>query len=155
MAKEHVGNIDPLEGGVELSDQAVAFGKIGDFIKGTLTRVERKITTKFGIKDKYEIKGQFGLYHKLKKIRQGVFEPTTPPIDVQPGTYHTIWSGKKTIDDLVNRSKVGDIVAFRFESEKEGDKGTLKIFLAKNYGRDEAWMGEDSKTEVIDVEQNP
>lgn len=147
--------IDPLEGGQELKDQTISFGVLKDFIKGTITRKKKDVTTEYGIKDMTEIKGQFGSYHQLKKIKQGVFEPIEPPIEVQPGSYHILWSGKnRDIDDLIARSQIGDLIGIRFEGEGEGRKGTYKKYLTKNYGRDKEWMGEDSETtEEVSVEE--
>lgn len=144
---------DPLAGGTEMSTQTVTFGKILDFIKGTYTNVKQvQNPNKEGMVNIYELKGQFGQFHAV----DGKKNPIEPAIEVQSGSYYTIWGGKQAIDDLFARSKFGDLVAIQFKDEQESKtKGNapFKIFRCLTYGKDPSWMGEDSgSTETVSVE---
>lgn len=148
MPKTQAQNDDPLAGGQEMSTQQVAFGKVGDFIKGTYVQ-KKSVKTARGDNFIYQIKGQLGQYHEMDDNKK----PVEPAKDVQIGSYYSIWGGKQTIDDLFARCKFGDIVAIQFKEEqpsKTKGNSPFKVFRCLHFGIDDTWAGEDAdSTEVM------
>jgi len=137
---------DWKNGGKKVDTQAVTFGKVGDFIKGTYTG--KKVVHANG-KDTtlYELKGLLGYYHTV----DGKKNPIEPGVNIEEGAYYNVWGGKDTIDGLFAKSRLGDIVAIQLEKEVESKtKGNApyKVFETLQFGRDENYMGEDSSSQA-------
>lgn len=133
---------DPLAGGKEVSTQAVSFGKVGDYIKGTYTG-KKTVKTMNGERTLYELKGAVGMFHAV----DGKKNPVEPVIEVVPGAYYQVWGGKDEIDGLFAKSRLGDIVAVKFDSEQESKtKGhaPFKKMKTLQFGPDKDYMGEES-----------
>ena len=146
-----MGN-DPLAGGQEMTTQPVSFGKIADWIKGTYTSKKLvKNPNKEGNVYLYEIKGALGQFHNV----DGKKNPVDPAIEIRPGAFYIVWGGKQAIDDLFFHSKFGDIIAIQFKEEtasKTKGNAPFKVLRCLTFGRDPEYMGEDSQSEVISVE---
>ena len=146
---------DPLAGGQEMTTQSVSFGKIGDWIKGTYTNKKLiKNPNKEGMVYLYEVKGVLGQFHNV----DGKKNPIEPVVEVRPGAFYIVWGGKQDIDDLFSRSKFGDIVAIQFKEETQSKtKGNapFKVLRCLTFGRDPEYMGEDSQSEVVSVDESP
>lgn len=153
---------DPLAGGQEETTQSVTFGKIGDFIKGIYTGSSviddpnnpgKKVTI-------YEVKGELGSYHKVDKAKM----PIEPPIAILSGSFYILWGGthdpelgrgKKPMDKFFGPKKPGIVVGIRFEetiAAKVKSHSDTKKYLFKTFGVDPNYMGEDSKTQVEEVD---
>ena len=135
------------KGGTEVASQAVTFGKVGDFIKGTYTG---KKLVHANDKDTllYELKGKVGFYHTV----DGKKNPIEPAMDIVEGSYYNVWGGKDVIDSLFAKSKLGDIVAVQFTEEVESKtKGhaPFKKYKTIQFGRDAEYMGEDSNSQEL------
>jgi len=134
---------DPLAGGTEVTSQVVPFSVVGDFVRGTYTS-KKAVTTQYGPNTVYEIKLAVGLWHNKEKTKK---------ITGEAGEYVAIFGGKNQVDGLFAKSKLGDIVALQLKEEKPTKKGNpWKNFLAKTYGADPEYMGEDSSAEGEKVE---
>lgn len=132
------------QGGTEVSTKAVSWGKPGDFIKGTFT-AQKKVTTRNGENTLFELKGIIGSFHEM----DGKKNPVEPAIAVEAGAYYNVWGGKDVINGLFAKSKLGDIVSIKFESETESKtKGNapFKSFKTLQFGPDAEYMGQSSDT---------
>lgn len=132
------------KGGVEVTSQAVTFGKPGDFIKGTYTGV-KDVKTDLGPTKLYELKGLVGMYHTV----DGKKNPVEPAVKISEGQFYDVWRGREggAIDKLFSRSKLGDIVSIQFKEEQPSkNKGyaPFKVFKTVQYGADPNYAGESS-----------
>lgn len=124
----------------------VVFGKVGDFIKGTLVDIrEIEDSGPYGKGGKvkiYEILTETGSFHELDDKRN----PKDPAIKIGAGEYYSVF-GKPSIDDAMRRIKLGQIVGIRFTEEKPSKtKGynpskVIKVFPGP---MNEQWQGENS-----------
>ena len=113
----------------------VSWGKVGDFVEGTLTDVVvREVQDdKKGLvrKNTYEIKADDGQYHTTDDNKN----PVEPPIKCTEGEYFTVWGGKQTIDNGLRKAKIGQKVKMVFagegEPKKKGYSGfkLIKVYL--------------------------
>ncbi len=131
-------------GGVEVTSQAVTFGKPGNFIKGTYVG-SKPVDTDLGPTILYELKGITGSFNNV----DGKKNPVEPAISVEKGVFYNVWRGKEgsVIADLFKKSKLGDIVAIQFKEEKESKtKGyaPFKVYKVMQFGKDPEYMGESS-----------
>lgn len=125
----------------------VKFGKINDFIKGTLIDVREMMSNmpgKEGQKVKvYEFLAHAGSFHDLDEKRNPVETPTI----VNEGEYWTI-GGKVGIDAQMRNVKLGTIVGMRFAEEKPSKtKGFNATKIIKVYvgGQDPNYMGQTAQ----------
>lgn len=140
-------------GGKEVASQTVTFGKVGDFIKGTYCGV-KIINTTNGDTPLYEIKAIVGNYHTVDDKKN----PVDPAVLVEEGAYYNIWgslkptSGANAITSLFEKSKLGDIVAVKLESEppsKTKGNAPFKKYKTMQFGPDANYMGEDSSSSTL------
>ena len=108
-----------FEGAKEVQVAAVSFSKVGDLIVGYFTGNQKKIITQNGPSTIYEIKGLFGEFHLADTITDANGNKVTtvkePGIQVEAGTFYTLFGGKQAIDDLFRQSKFGQKVGIKFE----------------------------------------
>ena len=100
----------------------IKFGKVGDWIRGTLADVrEMDSQMKPGEKVKvYEFVAQGGAFHYFKKESGAIVVDPEPTI-LDTGS---IWivGGKPGIDDKMRNVKIGQIFGMRFQEEKPNKK---------------------------------
>lgn len=138
---------DPLDNMQEVKSNWIKFGKIGDFVKGTLVSVRDIKSTLPGQEGKmnkvYELLTDAGSFHTI-------FEDKTVSKDatvVNPEEYWNV-AGKPGIDSQMRNVKYGTIVAFRFSEEKPSKtKGfnpnkVIKVLVG---GPDPEYMGQTSE----------
>lgn len=111
----------------------VKFGKIGDFIKGTLVDVREMKSTMPGKEGQlvkiYELLASIGSFHDIDEEKK----PVETPIIIQGGEYWNI-GGKVGIDNQMRNIKTGQIVGFRFDSENPSkQKGFSPTKIIKVY----------------------
>lgn len=142
---------DPLSGGKEISSQAITFGKVGDFIKGTYTG-KKVVDTSNGEAPLFELKAIMGRYHNVDDKKN----PIEPELSVEKGEYYNVWgsfkttSGAYSITSLFKKVPFGEIVAIRLKEEipsKTKGNAPFKKYEVFQYGPDPEYMGEDSSVE--------
>lgn len=129
----------------EVKSSFFKWGKVGDYIEGTLIGVREMLSNlpgKAGEKVKvYEIKADEGAFHDIDSKKQPVEQPTM----IKPGDVWLI-GGKKQLDGQMTRIKLGQKVAMKFADEKESkQKGFNALKLIKVYtdgSMDEQWLAE-------------
>ena len=138
---------DPFEEGMsEVKTSWVKWGKIGDFIKGTLVdirEINSMLPGKEGQRVKvYEILAQMGSFHQIDEEKK----PIDPPVVINMGEYWTI-GGKPGIDSQMRNIKLGQIVGLRFTEVKPSKtKGFNALKVIKIYvgGMDPNYVGQNS-----------
>ena len=138
---------DPFEEGMsEVKTSWVKWGKIGDFIKGTLVdirEINSMLPGKEGQRVKvYEILAQMGSFHQIDEEKK----PIDPPVVINVGEYWTI-GGKPGIDSQMRNIKLGRIVGLRFtEAKPSKTKGFNALKVIKIYvgGMDPNYVGQNS-----------
>ena len=137
----------------EIKSTWVKWGKIGDFITGTLVDVREinsQLPGKEGERVKvYEIKAESGQFHELDKEKQPLKEPVILNKD-------EIWAvgGRQGIDAQMRRIKIGQKLGMKFTDEKPArTKGfnALKIIKVYTTGvMDTEWLeSEEAMTKDI------
>ena len=137
----------------EIKSSVVSWGKVGDFIEGTLTdiRVREVKDDKKGLirKNIYEIKADAGQFHEIDDKKN----PIEPAIDCGTGDYYIIWGGKESIDNGFRKTKIGQKVKVMFSEEFEPKtKGYSGFKLIKVYigVMDTEWLeSEEAMTKDI------
>lgn len=141
------GQVDPFAGLSEIKTESLTFGKIGDWVKGTLTNIS-KAPSKFQagrIENVYEFKAQGGFIHDEKGQN----------VNVDEGAFYTFW-GKPQLDNAMRNIKVGQIFASQFVKTKPSTKGNpQKIFKVASGKMDPDYKGEDSSMQEQKVEDVP
>lgn len=146
---------DWKQGGKKVDTQAVTFGKVGDFIKGTYTGV-KVVNTPNGETPLYELKGILGSFHLVDDRKN----PVEPPVTVETGSYYNVWGSMKPtsgayamtsmlggVVGVPGKARIGDIVAFQLVSEtpsKTKGNAPFKKYESLQFGKDPNYMGEDS-----------
>lgn len=125
----------------------VKFGKINDFIKGTLIDVREMTSTmpgKEGQKVKvYELLTHAGSFHDMDENKN----PVEPAIVINEGEYWNV-GGKVGIDTQMRNVKLGTIVGMRFADEKPSKtKGFSATKIIRIYvgGQDPNYMGQTAQ----------
>lgn len=142
----------------EAKSDTVSWGKVGDFIEGTLVRVDKKdvkddvkgIVTK----NVYEIKADGGSFHTTDDKKN----PIEPPVICEAGDYFTVWGGKTALDNGMTKTKIGQKVRILFAEESEPTKkgySGFKLMKVFTGPMDESWLAEQSSKEDAGVEANP
>ena len=136
------------------------FGKVGDYIKGTLLKVDKTTS-----KDKY---GKYS-YSYTVKAKEGLFynsskDPKTnetmidkDPTTINDGDEYTIFisEDKGVVVGKMKDGKVGAKFMIKFDELKPSSKGhpakIIKVFWAKdndgNLVMDEQWLAENESVE--------
>lgn len=129
----------------EVKSSTVSFGKVGDFVEGTLIdiRVREMLDPVKGRirKNLYEVKADAGHYHETDDKKN----PIEPPVKCEAESSYLIWGGKEMIDDGFKKVKMGQKVKVQFtqedEPKKKGYSGFKHIRVFRGV-MDEAWLVE-------------
>lgn len=150
---------DPLADLQEVPSNWVKWGKVGDFIRGTL--VSKRVSDGYNPGKKqtvYELKTTIGRFYQT--------ESDETPTEVKEGEFWQVGSKDWTNDELetsigkqMRNVKLGQIVAFQFTgttpSATKGfqDAKVIKVLVG---GHDSEWMGQTSADiEVISADEVP
>jgi hypothetical protein len=132
-----------FEGLTEVKSQWVKFGKISDWIRGTLTDVRSVPSQLPGKQDEmvklYEFIAAGGSFHGITDGKVDS-EPTV----LEQGSFWTV-GGKPGIDNQMRNVKLGQIFGMRFSEEKPSKtKGfnPTKVIKVLIGGLDENYSGE-------------
>ncbi len=149
MAEFDNGHSDELfnEGNaVKVVYKTIKFGKVGDFIKGTLTnntkQMKNELSEKGEMQTVFEIKVAAGSFH-LMTDRVVDATPTIP----QPGEFWSYITGKPVMLDMLKGVKIGQIVGLRFTESKKSKKpgfNDTKIIKVYPGAKDDTYQGEQS-----------
>lgn len=121
----------------------VRWGKVGDWVKGTLVRVTEVKSTlpgKEGQKVKvYELKTDDGLFHETDENKK----PVDPAVKCEAGAFWMI-GGRTGLDAQMRRVKLGQKLGLKFTDEippKKKGFSPLKIIKVFTEGiMDEEWL---------------
>lgn len=140
----------------EAQNSFISWGKVDDFIFGTLVgvrEVESTLPDRAGEMQKiYDIKVEECLYHLLDEKKN----PIEPPEESNAGDLVSV-GGRKTIDSRMARVKLGQKVGLKFTEElpakTKGYNATklIKVFTPRDangeYWMDEEWLEEQKAKE--------
>lgn len=139
--------VDPLAGMDDVKSNWVTWGKIGDWIKGTLVairEVENRMQGREGEMQKvYEIQAEGGSFHDIDENKKVVETPTI----INAGEFWQI-GGKVGIDAQLRNIKLGTIVGFRFADEipnKVKSYNPAKQIKVRTGGADPNYNGQSSQ----------
>jgi hypothetical protein len=143
MNKDEV-QLDPFAGMEEVASNWFKLGKVGDWIKGTLTgsRVQANALKNNEDQTVYEILSDSGSFHMINADKTVSDKPTIIP----KGEYWNI-SGKAAIDAQMRNVKPGTIIAVRFVEERPATKkgnNPTKVVKVLVGGMDTEYHGQDS-----------
>ena len=137
----------------EVKSNYIKWGKVGDFVKGTLT-TKRRVPDKLKEQDKpgamqwmYEIQIAAGRFHHIKEDKS--VEETS--IELTAGNFIVV-GGKPGIDDGMRNVKLGQIVGFRFTEVKPSKrKGFSPTKVIKVYAgaMDPNYMGQSADEQAV------
>lgn len=111
-------NQDPLAGMEKAKRPQIKFGKVGDWIKGTIVANEKEIENSLSTKTPKEMqlivefKIHGGSFHDIVD-KVAVAEPTIP----EKGSFWSLFA-KGMVKDQLKRAKIGQIVGVRFKELK-------------------------------------
>jgi hypothetical protein len=137
---------DPFAGmeEVKVVYKNLAWGKVGDWFKGTLTDNTRQIPNQLSPKKEmqtiYEFKAHGGSFHDIVK-KQVAAEPTL----VQKDEFWSFITSKPSIVSQLKNAKLGQVIGLRFAEIKEAtqpgfdDAKIIKVFLGE---MDPSYQGE-------------
>ncbi len=148
-------NQDPLAGMEEVKTQTVKWGKIGDWMRGTLADKSRISESEYGGKHKiqrvYEFKVKAGMFHGINKDKSIAEEPTF----LEEGTFWTIFAEVDSVlDAQLNKAKVGQDVGVRYTEDKESKTAGFnptkirKVFLGDMDPSYQGEVGNEAKPEL-------
>ena len=142
--ESQIPSIESLSDLRNIESTFVKLAKPKDFIRGTLVGVS-KIKSEFsGLMDSvYEVKVQYGLCHKLDADDR----PIEPGISAAQGEYVKIWGGKKLLDDLMKKIKIGQEFALIYNGMKESKSGKTEYasFTVKAGLMDPDYLSEEER----------
>jgi len=131
---------------VKVEYKTIKFGKVGDFIKGTLTgntkQMVNNLSPKKEMQTVFEIKVAAGSLHLIHN-RKVDAEPTIP----QPGEFWSYITGKPVMLDMLKTIKIGQIVGLKFTEEKPSKNssfGDAKIIKVYPGAMDDTYQGESA-----------
>lgn len=139
--------LDPMFGAgneVKLEFKTVKFGKVGDYIKGTLVNNTKQLVNNLSPKKEmqtvFEIKVQAGSLHLInKKVVDA--EPTIP----QPGEFWSFITSKAVMLDMLKGIRIGQIVGLRLDeirAAKTAGYDDTKIIKVYPGIMDDTYQGE-------------
>lgn len=131
---------------VKLEYKTIKFGKVGDFVKGTLTgntkQMKNNLSAKGEMQTVFEIKVQAGSLHLIHdKVVDA--EPTV----LTPGEFWSYITGKPVMLDMLKSIKIGQIIGLRMtELRKAKNPGFNDTKIIKVYpgSMDDTYQGESS-----------
>jgi len=112
---------DPLfdeENEVKPDYKNLAWGRVGDWFKGTLTDNTRQIPNNLSQKKEmqtiFEFKAHGGSFHDIiNKVVQEI------PTVVNKGEFWSLITSKPALLSVLNKVKIGQVVGLRFKESKE------------------------------------
>jgi len=127
----------------------VKFGKVGDYVQGTLVDI-REIKSSFPGKENelvkiYEFLASGGEFHEMDDNKN----PIDPPVKIEPNVYWLV-GGRPGIDNQMRNAKIGQVIGMKFTDTKppktKGFSATkiIKVYLGK---MDESFSGMTPATE--------
>ena len=131
----------------------VKWGKVDDVIKGTYIGNVDRINKDGSSQHVYEIKAEAGSYFYFEKQEDTSIKMDKEPTIVEPGQVYLV-GGKKIIDNVMRRAKIGQKVLFRFVDTFKMPQGIAKTIEVKLGGMDEDYIDESKPiTDEIDVDE--
>lgn len=135
---------------VKVEYKTVKFGKVGDFIKGTLTGNTKQLVNNLSPKKEmqtvFEIKVQAGSLHLINK-RVADEKPTV----LEPGEYWSYITSKPIMLDMLKNIKIGQIVGLRLaevKPSKQAGYDDTKIIKVYPGPMDDTYQGESGADEM-------
>ena len=136
----------PEDGAVKVEYKTVKFGKVGDFVKGTLTGNTKQLVNNLSPKKEmqtvFEIKVQAGSLHLINKR---VVDAT--PTVLQPGEFWSYITSKPVMLDMLKGIKIGQIVGLRLteiKPAKQAGFDDTKIIKVYPGPMDDTYQGESA-----------
>lgn len=127
---------DPFAGMSEVKTNAIKWGKVGDWFKGTLTdntrEVENKLSAKKEMQKVFEFKMHGGSFHNINEDRTVAAEATIIAKDAFMSVF-----AKGAVAAQMRNAKLGQIVGMRFVEEKKSSTAgfnatkVIKVFLGE------------------------
>lgn len=127
----------------------VKFGKVGDYVQGTLVGMRAVNSSLPGKENElvkiYEFLASGGEFHEMDDNKN----PIDPSVKIEPNTYWLV-GGKPGIDNQMRKAKIGQIIGMKFADTKaaktKGFNATkiIKVYLGK---MDESFAGMTPATE--------
>lgn len=153
MSKTTTTSWDSAEN--EAKNSFVSWGKIGDFVYGTLLKVKQVKSTLPGkegqMQNVYEVKVKECSYHNLDDNKQPMERPETPA----PGDIVSV-GGRQGTDSRMSHVKIGQMFGQKFVEELPAQtKGfnktkVIKVFIPKDPATGEYLMDEEYLAEQND-----
>jgi hypothetical protein len=136
----------PEDSAVKVEYKTIKFGKVGDWVKGTLTGNTKQLVNNLSPKKEmqtvFEIKVQGGSLHLINK-KQVDAEATI----LQPGEFWSYITSKPVMLDMLKGIKVGQIVGLRLTEIKEAKQAgydDTKIIKVYPGAMDDTYQGESA-----------
>ena len=146
QVQEGIDDIFNEDNAVKVEYKTIKFGKIGDFVKGTLTGNTKQLVNNLSPKKEmqtvFEIKVQAGSLHLIHKKQIDA----TPTVLV-PGEFWSYITSKPVMLDMLKNIKIGQIVGLRLTEIKPAkqpgfdDTKIVKVFPGS---MDDTYQGESS-----------
>lgn len=169
--KQVEDKLDPYAGldddSAEMKDANMTWGKVGDYIMGTLVDVKRGIDTQYGLNDVYIIMAKEGEYHETVKDKDGNKVLADKPTPISESDYMSVWGRTKRFNDQMERIRIGQILCLKLReiipSKKESNQPFKRIaiytkgVIDPNFTQDTAKAVQDTfeGSEEVDVEDVP
>lgn len=140
-------NVDPFAGMEEVKSNSIQWGKVNDWIKGTLVDNTRSKPNKYNpteIQKIFEIKVHGGSFHRINEDKTVQEDPTV----LEPGSYWNVFL-KPGLYQQMRHAKIGQVIGFRFkETTPSATKGNspAKIIQPILGSMDPDYQGESSTT---------
>ena len=150
-------NNDPFEGMQEQKTQAIKWGKIGDWVKGTIVANDREVPNtlnpdKHEMQHILELKVHGGSFHGINEDKTVQEQPTV----LEAGSFWSVFL-KPGLWNVVRNAKLGQVIGFRFTEElKPKVKGYNPTKVIKPYlgAMDPTYTGEQGAGMVpLDAEE--
>lgn len=139
---------DPFEGMQEIKPEykTLAWGKVGDWFKGTLTDNTRQIVNNLSPKKEmqtiFEFKAHGGSFHNIvKKVVDA------DPTEVKKGEFWSMITSKPAMLQQLKNVKIGQVVGLRFSELKESKTpgfDAAKIITVMVGAMDPEYQGESA-----------
>ena len=121
----------------ELQPQSIDWGKIGDHVFGTKVGQRSGIKTKYGLNNLYELKIEFGSFHRINDDKSVGEE-----VVLKPGEVWSVWGRGDIFDGQFNRMQIGQKLGLKFTESQPSSKGNdAKIVKVYTTGEmDTEWL---------------
>lgn len=125
---------DPFAGMTEVRTNAIKWGKVGDWFKGTLTDNSREVANKLSANHEmqkvFEFKMHGGSYHNINEDRSIATDPTI----IAKDSFMSVFA-KGAVAGQMRNAKLGQVIGMRFVEEKKSSTPgfnptkVIKVFL--------------------------